>query len=75
MKYFDGSELQSLFVGSYLGLFNFENLYHVWHFGGLPSIEGWETSGEAWSEALKPEVLTSGYNVITRATSTLENVT
>ncbi|WP_297073548.1 glycoside hydrolase [Thermococcus sp.] len=68
MKYFDGSELQSLFVGSYLRLLNFEGFYHVWHLGGFPSIEGWETSEEAWREALKPEVPTSGYNVVTRAT-------
>ena len=68
MEYFDGSELQSLFVESYLRLLNFESLYHIWHLSGLPSIEGWETSEEAWLEALKPEVPTSGYNVVTRAT-------
>ena len=68
MKYFDGSELQSLFVEFYLRLLNFESLYHIWHLSGLPSIEGWETSEEAWLEALKPEVPTSGYNVVTRAT-------
>jgi len=67
MEYFDGSELQSLFVESYLRLLNFESLYHIWHLGGLPSIEGWETGEKAWHGALRPEVPMSGYNVVTRA--------
>ncbi|GAB6136374.1 glycoside hydrolase [Thermococcus prieurii] len=67
MKYFEGSELQSLFIGAYLKMLRFEDLYHVWNLSTMPSIEGWETSEEAWSNALKPEVPTSGYNVVTRA--------
>ncbi|ACS32920.1 hypothetical protein [Thermococcus gammatolerans] len=67
MKYFEGSELWSLFLGAYLKLLNFENLYHLWKLSAMPSMEGWETSEKAWHEALKPEVPTSGYNVVTRA--------
>jgi len=67
MEYYDGSELQSPFIEAYLRLLNFESLYHVWHLGELPSIEGWETKEKAWSEALRPEVPNSGYNVVTRA--------
>ena len=67
MKYFEGSELQSLFIGAYLKMLRFDNLYHVWDLSAMPSIEGWETGEEAWSGALKPEVPTSGYNVVMRS--------
>ncbi|EEB72979.1 hypothetical protein [Thermococcus sp. AM4] len=67
MKYFGGSELQGLFTEAYLRLLNFENLYHLWNLSAMPSLEGWETSEKAWREALKPEVPTSGYSVVTRA--------
>ncbi|MEO2152374.1 MAG: glycoside hydrolase, partial [Thermococcus sp.] len=67
MRYFEGSELQSLFIGAYLKMLRFDDLYHVWNLSAMPSIEGWETGEEAWREALKPEVPTSGYNVVTRA--------
>lgn len=67
MDYFDGDELQNLFVEAYLKLLNFESLYHIWNFGAMPSLEGWETSEDAWRDALRPEVPNSGYNVVTRA--------
>ena len=67
MEYFNGDELQNLFVGAYLKLLNFESLYHIWNLGAMPSLEGWETSEEAWKDALRPEVPNSGYNVVTRA--------
>ncbi|NJE62144.1 glycoside hydrolase [Thermococcus sp. 21S7] len=67
MEYFDGDELQSLFVEAYLKLLNFENLYHLWNLSAMPSLEGWETGEDAWNEAIKPEVPGSGYNVVTRA--------
>ncbi|ASJ08332.1 glycoside hydrolase [Thermococcus siculi] len=67
MYYFDGNELQSLFIEAYLRLLNFENLYHLWNLGSMPSLEGWETTKKAWEEALKPEVPEGGYNVLTRA--------
>ena len=67
MDYFNGDELQNLFVEAYLKLLNFESLYHVWNLGAMPSLEGWETSEEAWEDALRPEVPNSGYNVVTRA--------
>ena len=67
MEYFDGNELQGLFIEAYLRLLNFDRLYHLWRLDKLPSIEGWETSEEAWLDALKPEVPNSGYNVVTRA--------
>ena len=67
MKHFDGSELQSLFIGAYLRLVNFESLYNLWNLGAMPSLGGWETGEKAWLDALKPEVPTSGYNVVTRA--------
>lgn len=67
MEYFEGDELQSLFIESYLRLLNFDRLYHLWGLGTMPSMEGWETKEEAWLEALKSEVPTSGYNVVTRA--------
>jgi hypothetical protein len=67
VKYFDGKELQGLFIGAYLTLFNFDRLYHLWNLGSMPSIEGWETTEKAWDEALKPEAPNSGYNVVTRA--------
>jgi len=67
IRYFNGSELQNLFIESYLRLLNFEFLYYRWHLGEMPSIEGWETSEKAWREALNPEVPFSGYNVVTRA--------
>jgi hypothetical protein len=66
MRYFDGSELQGIFIEAYLKMLNFEGLYHVWNLGSMPSIEGWETSEEAWADALAPEVPNSGYNVVTR---------
>ncbi|AIU69521.1 glycoside hydrolase [Thermococcus eurythermalis] len=67
IDYFDGDELQNLFVEAYLKLLNFESLYHIWNFGAMPSLEGWETSEDAWRDALRPEVPNSGYNVVTRA--------
>ncbi|MCD6524312.1 MAG: glycoside hydrolase [Thermococcus sp.] len=67
MDYFNGGELQNLFVEAYLKLLNFESLYHVWNLGTMPSLEGWETSEDAWKDALRPEVPNSGYNVVTRA--------
>ncbi|AJC71762.1 glycoside hydrolase [Thermococcus guaymasensis DSM 11113] len=67
MDYFNGCELQNLFVEAYLKLLNFESLYHVWNLGTMPSLEGWETSEDAWKDALRPEVPNSGYNVVTRA--------
>lgn len=67
IDYFDGNELQNLFVEAYLKLLNFESLYHIWNFGAMPSLEGWETSEDAWRDALRPEVPNSGYNVVTRA--------
>ncbi|WP_457751223.1 glycoside hydrolase [Thermococcus sp.] len=67
MEYFDGDELQSLFVEAYLKLLNFESLYRLWNLGAMPALEGWETGEEAWLDALKPEVPNSGYNVVTRA--------
>ena len=67
MEYFEESELQSLFIGAYLKMLRFDDLYHVWNLSAMPSIEGWETGEEAWREALKPEVPTSGYNVVTRS--------
>lgn len=67
MDYFDGDELQNLFVEAYLKLLNFEGLYHIWNFGAMPSLEGWETSEDAWRDVLRPEVPNSGYNVVTRA--------
>ncbi|WP_297499375.1 glycoside hydrolase [Thermococcus sp.] len=67
INYFDGDELQSLFINAYLRVLNFENLYHVWNLSAMPSLEGWETSWKAWEEALSPEVPNSGYNVVTRA--------
>lgn len=67
MNYFNGDELYELFVEAYLKLLNFENLYYLWNLSTLPSLEGWETSERAWEEALRPEVPTSSYNVVTRA--------
>jgi len=67
MRYFDGSETQGLFVEAYLKLLNFRDTYTVWNLGRLPSIEGWETKEAAWVEALRPEVPTSGYDVVRRA--------
>ncbi|BAD85932.1 hypothetical protein, conserved [Thermococcus kodakarensis KOD1] len=67
MEYFEGSELQGLFIGAYLKLLNFGELYHLWNLGTLPSLEGWETTEKAWADALAPEVPNSGYNVVTRA--------
>ncbi|KUH32605.1 glycoside hydrolase [Thermococcus celericrescens] len=67
MEYFDGDELQGLFIEAYLKLLNFESLYHLWNLSAMPSMEGWETSEKAWLDALKPEVPGSGYNVVTRA--------
>ncbi|WP_457742173.1 glycoside hydrolase [Thermococcus sp.] len=67
MKYFDGKELQTLFLGAYLRLLNFKILYHMWNLSAMPSLEGWETGEKAWLEALKPEVPTSDYNVVSRA--------
>ena len=67
MEYFDGNELQGLFIEAYLKLLNFEELYHLWNLGAMPSLEGWETDEKAWLDALKPEVPNSGYNVVTRA--------
>jgi len=67
MRYFDGSELQGLFIGAYLKLLNFDKLYHLWNLSAMPPLEGWETSWRAWEEALKPEVPNIGYNVVTRA--------
>ena len=68
MRYFDGSELQGLFIGAYLKLLNFDKLYHLWNLSAMPPLEGWETDEKAWLDALKPEVPNSGYNVVTRAT-------
>jgi hypothetical protein len=67
MRYFDGSELQGLFIEAYLKLLNFESLYHLWNLSAMSSLEGWETGEKAWLDALKPEVPNSGYNVVTRA--------
>ncbi|NJE77305.1 glycoside hydrolase [Thermococcus sp. ES12] len=67
MRYFDGSELQGLFIEAYLKLLSFDKLYHLWNLSAMPPLEGWETSRRAWEEALKPEVPNSGYNVVTRA--------
>ncbi len=67
VEYFEGSELRGLFLEAYLRLLNFEELYHVLELGSMPSLEGWESSEDAWEEALRPEVPNSGYNVVTRA--------
>ncbi|AEK73124.1 hypothetical protein GQS_06130 [Thermococcus sp. 4557] len=67
MDYFEGGELQSLFVEAYLKLLNFENLYHLWNLGAIPSLQGWEAGEKAWLDALEPEAPNSGYNVVTRA--------
>lgn len=66
MEYFN-DEGRNIFVEAYLKLRNFGRLYHLWNFGSLPALEGWETSEKAWNSALKPEVPNSGYNVVTRA--------
>lgn len=66
MRYFD-DERRGIFEEAYLRLLNFENLYHIWNLGAMPSLEGWETGEEAWKEALRPEVPNSGYNVVRRA--------
>ncbi len=66
IKYFNESELRSIFIEAYLRLLNFEKLYHLWNLGELKGMEGWETTEKAWNEALKPEVPTSEYNVVTR---------
>ncbi|NJE85980.1 glycoside hydrolase [Thermococcus sp. CX2] len=66
MNYFE-DERGSVFVEAYLKLLNFGKLYHLWNLGSLPALEGWETSEKAWNSALKPEVPSSGYNVVTRA--------
>ncbi|ACJ17301.1 hypothetical protein, conserved [Thermococcus onnurineus NA1] len=66
MEYFN-DEGRNIFVEAYLKLLNFGRLYHLWNFGSLPALEGWETSEKAWNSALKPEVPNSGYNVVTRA--------
>jgi len=67
MKYFEGGELQDLFIEAYLRVLNFEALYHLWDLGSMPSLEGWETTEQAWEDALKPEAPNSGYNLVTRA--------
>ncbi|WP_297506035.1 glycoside hydrolase [Thermococcus sp.] len=67
MDYFEGDELQNLFIEAYLRVLNFESLYHVWNLSFLSSLEGWETTERAWEEALRSEVPNSGYNVVTRA--------
>lgn len=67
MEYFEGGDLQSLFIEAYLRLLNFESLYHLWSLSAMPSLEGWETDEKAWLDALKPEVPNSGYNVVARA--------
>ena len=66
MRYFD-DERREIFEEAYLRLLNFENLYHIWNLGAMPSLEGWEAGEEAWKEALRPEVPNSGYNVVRRA--------
>ncbi len=67
INYFNGSELRSLFIETYLKLLNFKELYHTWNLGSMEGLEGWETTEKAWKEALKPEVPNSGYNVVARA--------
>ncbi len=67
MQQLKDTRIMGLLIGAYVKLLNFDRLYHLWNLSAMPSLEGWETSENAWVEALRPEVPNSHYNVVTRA--------
>lgn len=49
-------------------LLGFESVFHLYRLGSLSGLRGWETTEEAWLQALQSEVPAfSSYNVVQRA--------